>query len=149
QAGRDPEGAAALYGEALALPLDPRLGGAARLNLALLHQRQGRLEEARREARAVLEAAPELGGAWIALGLIERQRGDLTAAIAAYREAIRREPDQSEAHQNLAVALLLGGDILGARQGFRTAIGLLREQGRLAEAEALAQRAGQMVKLEA
>jgi tetratricopeptide (TPR) repeat protein len=148
QAGTDPEGAAALYGEALVLPLDPRLSGAARLNLALLHQRQGRLEEARSGAQAVLAAAPELGGAWIALGLIERQRGDLAAAIAAYREAIRREPDQPEAHQNLAAALLLGGDILGARQGFRTAIGLLRGQGRQAEAEALAERAGQMVKLE-
>jgi tetratricopeptide (TPR) repeat protein len=148
RAGSDPEGAAGLYGEALALPLDARLSGAARLNLALLHQGQGRLEEARKEALAVLEDAPEIDRAWIALGLIERQRGDLTAAIAAYREAIRLAPTQPEAHQNLASARLLSGDIAAARQGFRHAIHLLRQQGRQQEADRLAQRAGQLVKLE-
>jgi tetratricopeptide (TPR) repeat protein len=149
RAGSEPEEAARLYAEALALPLDARVRGAARLNLALLRQGQGRLEEARNEVRAVLEAAPELDSAWIALGLIERRRGDLAAAIAAYREAIRLEPTQSEAHQNLAAALLLSGDIIGARQGFRTAIHLLKHQGRQEQAERLAQQAGQLVMLEA
>jgi tetratricopeptide (TPR) repeat protein len=148
QAGSDPQAAAGHYAQALELPLDPRLNAAARVNLALLLQRQGRLEEACSQAQAVVKAAPELGTGWIALGLIERQRGDLAAAIAAYREGIHLEPDHAEAHQNLAAALLLGGDIAGARQGFRTAITLLQRQGRQGDAEALSDRAGRMVKLE-
>jgi tetratricopeptide (TPR) repeat protein len=149
RAGSDPQAAATLYRKALDLPLDPRLSGAARLNLALLHQREGRLEEARSQAQAVVQAAPELATAWVALGLIERQRGDLEAATTAYRAAIQREADHVEAHQNLAAALLLSGDIEGARQGFRTAVSLLHRQGRGMEAETLASRAGRMVKLQA
>ncbi len=149
RAGSDPQAAATLYREALALPVDPRLSGAARLNLALLHQREGRLEEARSQAQAVVQTAPELATAWVALGLIERQRGDLGAATSAYKAAIQLEADHAEAHQNLAAALLLSGDIEGARAGFRTAVSLLHRQGRGMEAEELASRAGRMVKLEA
>jgi Flp pilus assembly protein TadD len=143
-----PHQAASLYSEALALPLDPRLTAAARLNLALLRQGQGRLAEAADLARSVTAAAPELGRAWITLGLIERQRGRPARAIAAYRQALELDPLQAEAHQNLAVALLMAGDIAGARQGFRTAIALLDAQGRLEDAAALANRAGQLVRLD-
>jgi len=148
-ASSDPDQAAALYREALALPLDPRLSVAAGLNLALLLQGQGRLAEAAELAEAVTAAAPELVNGWIALGLIERQRGLPMAAIAAYRQALELDRQHPEAHQNLAVALLMAGDIGGAREGFRQAIALLRDQGRAAEASALASRAGQLVRLEA
>jgi tetratricopeptide (TPR) repeat protein len=144
----DPDQAAALYREALELPLDPRLSVAAGLNLALLLQGQGRLAEARTLAEAVTAAAPELVNGWIALGLIERQRGLPLAAAAAYRRALELDRQHPEAHQNLAVALLMAGDIGGAREGFRQAIALLRDQGRAAEASALASRAGQLVRLE-
>jgi Flp pilus assembly protein TadD len=86
---------------------------------------------------------------WYNLGLIERRRGDPAAAIAAYRRALALAPEHAEAHQNLAVALLVGGDIEGARRGFRTAIALLRRQGRGEAAASLEQRAGSLVKLEA
>ena len=48
----------------------------------------------------------------------------------------------------LAVALLLSGDIGGAREGFRQAIGLLSQQGRNQEAQALHQQASTLVNLE-
>jgi tetratricopeptide (TPR) repeat protein len=144
----DPDQAAALYREALELPLDPRLSVAAGLNLALLLQGQGRLAEAGTLAEAVTASAPELVNGWIALGLIERQRGLPLAAAAAYRRALELDRQHPEAHQNLAVALLMAGDIGGAREGFRQAIALLRDQGRAAEASALASRAGQLVRLE-
>ncbi len=144
----DPDQAVALYREALALPLDPRLSVAAGLNLALLLQRQGQLAEAGQLAEGVTAAAPELVNGWIALGLIERQRGLPLAAIAAYRRALELDRQHPEAHQNLAVALLMAGDIGGAREGFRQAIALLREQGRTEESDALASRAGQLVRLE-
>lgn len=148
-ASSDRDQAAALYREALALPLDPRLSVAAKLNLALLLQGQGRLAAAAELAEAVTAAAPELVNGWIALGLIERQRGLPMAATASYRRALDLDPQHPEAHQNLAVALLMAGDIGGAREGFRQAIALLRDQGRAAEASALASRAGQLVRLEA
>jgi tetratricopeptide (TPR) repeat protein len=147
-ASSDPDQAAALYREALALPLDPRISVAAGLNLALLLQGQGRLAEAAELAGAVTAGAAELVNGWIALGLIERQRGLPLAAIAAYRRALDLDPEHPEAHQNLAVALLMAGDIGGAREGFRQAIALLRDQGRTAEAAELANRAGQLVRLE-
>ena len=143
-----PEQAVALYRQARNLPLDPRITVAARLNLSMLLQRQGQLPQAAAEAAAATAAAPELASAWLQRGLVARQQGDLAAAQAAYRQAIALEPQRAEAHQNLAAACLLAGDIDGARTGFRTAIESLRQQGRGAEAEALAQQAGQIVKLE-
>jgi tetratricopeptide (TPR) repeat protein len=143
-----PEEAASLYGEALRLPLDRRVTVAARLNLALLRQGQGRLAEAAELAQAAADAAPELAQAWLALGLIERQRGRLLEAIASYQRALALEPSHPETHQNLAVARLLSGDIEAARQGFRRAITLLQEQGRAGEAADLASRAAELVRLE-
>ncbi|MCS5697456.1 glycosyltransferase [Cyanobium sp. FGCU-52] len=144
-----PAAAAALYREALALPLDPRLTLAAALNLAALLLRGGDLEGAAAAATAATTAGPELALGWYNLGLIERQRGRLEAAIAAYRRSAQLEPDHAETHQNLAVALLLGGDLPGARSGFRTAIRLLERHGRGGEAADLARRVGALVRLEA
>jgi tetratricopeptide (TPR) repeat protein len=148
QAPQKPATAAALYRQALTLPLDPRLTLAASLNLAALLLREGDLEGAAAAAAAVTEAGPELGLGWYNLGLIERQRGRLTAAITAYHRAAQLDPDHAETHQNLAVALLLGGDLPGARSGFRTAIRLLEQQGRGGEASDLARRVGELVQLE-
>jgi len=147
--------AEALYRQALALPLPPRLTLAAQLNLAALLMEQGAaaannnsLAEAAALALAAAEAAPELALGWRSLGLIERRRGRIGAAIEAYRRSLALEPDHPETQQNLAVALLLGGDIDGARAGFSRAIALLQAQGRSNEAQALRQQAGAMVKLD-
>jgi tetratricopeptide (TPR) repeat protein len=147
--------AEALYRQALALPLPPRLTLAAQLNLAALLMEQGAaaannnsLAEAAALAMAAAEAAPELALGWRSLGLIERRRGRIGAAIEAYRRSLALEPDHPETQQNLAVALLLGGDIDGARTGFSRAIALLQAQGRSNEAQALRQQAGAMVKLD-
>jgi len=145
----------ALYRQALALPLPPRLTLAAQLNLAALLMEQGAaaannnsLAEAAALALAAAEAAPELAVGWRSLGLIERRRGRIGSAIEAYRRSLALEPDHPETQQNLAVALLLGGDIEGARAGFSRAIALLQAQGRSNEAQALRQQAGAMVKLD-
>jgi tetratricopeptide (TPR) repeat protein len=145
----DPAAAAALYRQALALPLDQRLTVGARLNLAALLLHQGAHAEAATLMAAVTGLCPELPLGWYNLGLIERQRGRLAEAIAAYRQALNLEPDHADAQRNLAAALLLGGDIPGARAGFRRAIALLEAQGQPAQARELAQRAGALVRLEA
>ena len=148
EASRDPAAAAALYRQALALPLAPRLSLAARLNLAALLLQQGQAQEAEQLCQRATAAAPEIGLGWYNLGLIRRRQGDIAGALEAYREARRLTPEHAETHQNLAVALLLGGDIEGARTSFRQAISLLGQQGRSSEAEHLRQQAGAMVKLE-
>jgi glycosyltransferase involved in cell wall biosynthesis len=148
RAVEDPAAAAALYRQVLDLPLDPRLTLTARINLSALLLRSGDLETAARLATAATTLAPEIALGWYNLGLIQRQRGDLGAAITAYRRAIELNPAHAEARQNLAAALLLAGDIEGARQGFGSAIALLEQQGKGAEAAELARRAGAMVKLE-
>ncbi|MBW0174092.1 MAG: tetratricopeptide repeat protein [Vulcanococcus sp.] len=148
EAARDPAAAIALYREALALPLAPRLSLAARLNLAALLLQQGQPQEAETLCQRATTAAPEISLGWYNLGLIRRRLGDIAGALEAYREARRLQPEHAETHQNLAVALLLGGDIDGARSSFRQAIALLNQQGRSSEAAQLRQQAGAMVKLE-
>ena len=148
EAARDPATAMALYREALALPLAPRLSLAARLNLAALLLQQGQPQEAEALCQRATAAAPEISLGWYNLGLIRRRLGDIAGALEAYREARRLQPEHAETHQNLAVALLLGGDIDGARSSFRQAIALLNQQGRSSEAAQLRQQAGAMVKLE-
>jgi tetratricopeptide (TPR) repeat protein len=142
-----PARATALYRQALALPLDPRLTLGARLNLASLLLEKGALEEAARLCREATEVAPTIAQAWSQLGLVERRRGAITVAISAYRKALALDPHQAATRQNLAVALLLAGDIPGCRDAFRQAIALLKAQGRGEEALALARQAASMVRL--
>ncbi|MEB3333876.1 MAG: glycosyltransferase [Cyanobacteriota bacterium] len=147
-ASRDPKAAVALYRQALALPLDPRLTLAARLNLSTQLLDGGLIREAVSLAQDATRLAPELAHGWLHLGLSLRRSGDLPGAIAAYRQGLAIEPTRGDAHQNLAVALLLAGDVWGARRHFGEAIGHLASQGRLDEAEALRSRASALVKLE-
>lgn len=146
--GHTPDQATALYREALALPLDPRLTLAARLNLASQQLDRGETAGAVALARQATQIAPELASGWLQLGLSLRRSGDIAGAIGAYRRALAIEPSRSDGHQNLALALLLAGDVLGARLHFQAAIGHLEAQGRGEEAHALRRSAGTLVKLE-
>ena len=58
EASRDPAAAAALYRQALALPLAPRLSLAARLNLAALLLQQGQAQEAEQLCQRATAVAP-------------------------------------------------------------------------------------------
>lgn len=144
----DPALACKRYREALALPLDPRLTLAARINLAsqLLHR--GETREAVALALETTEIAPELSRGWLHLGLSLRRSGDLPGAISAYRQALAIEATLSEGHQNLGLALLLAGDVMGARGHLQQAINLLEAQGRKGEADALRRSAATLVKLD-
>jgi tetratricopeptide (TPR) repeat protein len=143
-----PGQAAALYRQALSVPLDPRLSLAARLNLAGLLLETGALDEAAQLCREATQIAPSIAQGWSQLGLVERRRGAIAAAISAYRRALALDPRQAATRQNLAVALLLAGDIPGCRKAFREAVAALKAQGREAEALALARQAASMVHLD-
>jgi tetratricopeptide (TPR) repeat protein len=148
QADQDAAKAITTYREALTLPVAPRLGIGARLNLAALLLQSDDLDEAIALTTEVTHEAPEIALGWYNLGLMQRRKGDIAAAIQAYGEALDRQPDHPECHQNLAVALLMGGDVDGARKGFHVAIALLEEQGRQEEANALFQQLKGIIKLD-
>lgn len=144
----DPARADKIYREALALPLDPRLTLAARLNLASLLLQHGQTTEAVVLGREATRIAPELARGWLQLGLSLRRSGDLPGAISAYHQALAIEPELSEGHQNLGLALLLAGDVIGARRHLQQAISHLESQGRPGEADALRRSAATLVKLD-
>ena len=82
------------------------------------------------------------------------QRPPLLLALApAARDGRRRglglHPHRARCPQNTAVAVRFGGDIEGARNGFRTAVRLLQDQGRSQEASTLRDKASAIVKLDA
>lgn len=144
----DPGRAAALYQEALQLPLAPRITLAARINLAGLLLEHGQAAAAHELAQQACAIAPELVLSWYQLGLAERQLGRLPAAAAAYDRALEQDPEHAASARNRALVALLLGDIPGARNGFLRAIALLEEQGQTGEAANLRRQASELVRLE-
>ncbi|MEB3176111.1 MAG: glycosyltransferase [Synechococcus sp.] len=149
QSNADPEVAERCYRQALDEPLAPRVSAGARLNLGALLLRQNRLDEAASLSEAVTRQAPELVLGWYNLGLIQRKAGRIAEALQAYDTALELAPDNAELHQNRGAAQLIGGNFDAARDSFLTAIGLLLQQDRQEEAEELARRASELVKLDA
>ena len=69
---------------------------------ALRLQAAGRLPEAEKLYRRILEADSRQPVAWHQLGLIARHLGKLDAALASCRRALALKPDFAEAHRHLA-----------------------------------------------
>ena len=144
-----PEEAESYYTLALEEPLSPQVLVGARLNLGALLLRLNKLAEATEVTAAVTRQAPEVLLGWYNLGLIQRKAGDIGGAIEAYENGLQLDPDSPELHQNLGAAQLAGGNFEAARSSFLMAIGLLLQQNRKADAEALARSAGELVNLNA
>jgi tetratricopeptide (TPR) repeat protein len=75
------------------------------LEAALQHHRAGRLGEAERLYRRVLQADPGHVAALGNLGAIFQQVGKLDEAVACYRQVIRQTPEMAEMHRNLGAIL--------------------------------------------
>ena len=144
-----PEEAESYYKRALEEPLSPQVLVGARLNLGALLLRLNKLAEATEVTAAVTRQAPEVLLGWYNLGLIQRKAGNIGGAIEAYENGLQLDPDSPELHQNLGAARLAGGNFEAARSSFLMAIGLLLQQNRKADAEALARSAGELVNLNA
>ncbi len=63
----------------------------------------GKLDEAERRLRAVLERAPKAAEIWHALGLVAYNRGDAKAALPCFARALELEPDNGAYHSALGV----------------------------------------------
>lgn len=75
------------------------------VNLAIIYQRDGRLDEARGALDRALALDPGHAAANNQLGILLREQGDFAAAEAAYRIAIESDPGYSLAYYNLGVLL--------------------------------------------
>jgi predicted O-linked N-acetylglucosamine transferase (SPINDLY family) len=119
--------------------------------LALQHHRAGRLAEAERGYRAILEREPEHADSLHLLGVIALQTGNLESALALVQRAVALRPDAAVCRNNLGQVLnRLGRNDEAARcysaaieldPGYAEAYNnlgyLLARQDRVAEAEPL------------
>ncbi len=111
-----------LFGSAVRAAPDAVL---ARLNYAVALADRGRLDEAEREYRRVLEQAPFEYRAHYNLGNVYRLRGELERAEAAYREALRLQPEHAQSLLNLGLVLYSRGRLEEALAAFSEADRLL------------------------
>ena len=73
-------------------------------NLALLLEHTGRVEEAERYYRQILEKAPREEEARFLLGFLRLQRQDFRGAAEAFEGCLKYRPAWPEAHANLALS---------------------------------------------
>jgi tetratricopeptide (TPR) repeat protein len=91
---------------------------------AIAHHQAGRLAEAERSYRAILERIPDEPRALHLLGVIALQTAHLREAEPLLRRAIARAPQFAEAHSNLGLVLAAMGRTDDARDAFTRAIKL-------------------------
>jgi len=117
-------------------------------NLGIALSDMGRLDEAERYLRRVVELAPAMTNACVALGGVLQQSGKRSEAIQVFREAIRRDPANPWAQRSLGACLMASGRIAEAQACLQRATELnprdqqawfglaqsLEQQGRTADA---------------
>jgi protein O-GlcNAc transferase len=96
------------------------------IDQAIDHHRAGRLPEAARLYRRVLEREPEHTDALYLLGLVAHQTGDHTEAIELIRKSLELVPDQPQALNVLGLAQAACGRTEDAEASYRKAIALER-----------------------
>ncbi|PSB28770.1 tetratricopeptide repeat protein [Stenomitos frigidus] len=94
------------------------------LTFAMQHHQAGRLPEAERLYRDVLQQQPAQAEALYLLGLLAHQAGNLDAAIAHYQHALTSQPNYLEAHNNLGAALQQQGHLADAIVHYQTVLRL-------------------------
>jgi tetratricopeptide (TPR) repeat protein len=103
----------------------------ARLHLAKLLKKQGKVDEAVAAYRAAIRLKPDEAYAHSEVGVILASQGKLDEAIAECREAIRLQPDSAAAHNHLGIVLCdVKRDYPAAEAALREAIRLQPDDGK-------------------
>src|SRR5690348_1195902 len=100
--------------------LDPRQ----LINAAVAHHQAGRLDDAERIYRRVIDEHPDQADAWHLLGLLTAQRGNREGARQLIRRAIELDPSADLYHVNLGSICGACGDNAEAAASLRRAIEL-------------------------
>ncbi len=72
-------------------------------NLALIHIKQNRYQEAENKVKIALDKNPKMAQALNIAGVIEQRKGNINKAKNYYQKAITNKPDYALAHYNLAL----------------------------------------------
>lgn len=86
--------------------------------------KEGKMEQAERGYRSVLQSNPELGGPHANLGVIYRAANRLPEALAEFTQAVRLSPKQPIYLNQLGVTYRLLGQFEKAREAYENAIAL-------------------------
>lgn len=86
--------------------------------------RAGRMDDAERGFKSLVQFHPELGGPHANLGLIYRQAGKLPEAVAALEQATKASPRQPVYFNQLGITYRLQGQFAKAREAYERAIDL-------------------------
>ncbi len=95
------------------------------LEIALVHQRAGRLLEAERLYREILERQPENAAAWHLRGVVSFQLDKAAEAATYIARAVELKPDFAEAHSDLGVAYQALGKLNEALASYQRALQLM------------------------
>ncbi len=87
----------------------------AHYNVALLYERQGKLEEARTHLERARSFDPEAQEYKVAMGRIYAEAGEFEKAEVLFNEAVARDPNSAAAKNNLAILALKKKDYDKAR----------------------------------
>jgi Flp pilus assembly protein TadD len=86
--------------------------------------RAGRMDEAERGFKSVIQFHPELGGPHANLGVIYRQANKLPESVAALEQAVKLSPRQPVYFNQLGITYRLQGQFAKAREAYERAIDL-------------------------
>lgn len=86
--------------------------------------RSGRMDDAERGFKSLIQFHPELGGAHANLGLIYRQAGKLPEAVAALEAATKASPRQPVYFNQLGITYRVQGQFAKAQAAYERAIEL-------------------------
>jgi Flp pilus assembly protein TadD len=86
--------------------------------------RAGRMDEAERGFKAVVQAQPELGGPHANLGVIYRQANKLSEAVTELERAVKTSPQQPVYFNQLGITYRQQGQFAKAREAYERAIDL-------------------------
>ena len=144
----DYEGAIRRYQDVLA---DDAKNIDARLGIARVEQKTGRKAQALKILEATVRKFPDSQPAWMELGRLHRSEENLDKSIVSFRRSVKLTPEDQMANYELGVSLAMDDQFEEAHEYLTTASGesaasynigyLLKEDGRLNEAESWLQRA--------
>jgi tetratricopeptide (TPR) repeat protein len=86
--------------------------------------RAGRMEDAERGFKSLIQFHPELGGPHANLGLIYRQANKLPEAVAALEQATKVSPRQPVYFNQLGITYRMQGQFAKAREAYERAVDL-------------------------